>query len=201
MTPPPPDSDTRGADRRQAIMEATLRLIATRGIDAVRHRAVAEEAGVPLAATTYYFASKTEMVEEALAFAAEAEMARVAAQAQRLRAGDLSPAAWAESVTQRFAEALSAEGRSTLVWRYQLKLCAGYSERCRELCVRWIEGDIALLRDLLERSGSPQPDRDATVVAGALEGLRLNAHASRAEGLDEPALRGQIERLITALTR
>lgn len=201
MTPPPPDSDTRGADRRQAIMEATLRLIATRGIDAVRHRAVAEEAGVPLAATTYYFASKTEMVEDALAHAAETEMARVAAQAQRLRDSDLSPAAWAESFTQAFTQALSAEGRSTLAWRYELKLLARYSERCRELCAQWIERDTELMRELLVRAGSPDPEHDAPLAIAAIEGLRLNAHASRVEGLDEPALRGQLERLFTVLSR
>ena len=46
------------SDRREAIVEATLRLIDRRGADAVTHRAVAAEAGVPLASTTYHFASK-----------------------------------------------------------------------------------------------------------------------------------------------
>ncbi|MGZ4481779.1 MAG: TetR/AcrR family transcriptional regulator, partial [Gaiellales bacterium] len=44
--------------RRQAILEATLRVIRDSGVHAVTLRAVAAEAGVPLAATTYYFESK-----------------------------------------------------------------------------------------------------------------------------------------------
>ena len=47
----------KGERRKDEILAATLRLIGARGADAVTHRAVAEEAGVPLSATTYYFAS------------------------------------------------------------------------------------------------------------------------------------------------
>ncbi|WP_414819992.1 TetR/AcrR family transcriptional regulator, partial [Shewanella colwelliana] len=43
-----------GEARRIAILEATLRLIVKEGIRGVRHRAVASEADVPLASTTYY---------------------------------------------------------------------------------------------------------------------------------------------------
>lgn len=187
-------------ERRRVILDATLRLIAADGIDAVRHRAVAHEAGVPLAATTYYFMSKDEMIEDALVYAAEVEMARVAAHANELRATDLSPAAWASAFTRWFAQSLAPEGRSRLAWRYQLKLLAGHSGRCHAVCARWIDRDTALLVELLKRSGSRNPDRDAVVVLAAIEGLSLNAYASRADGIDEPAVNDQIKRMITALT-
>lgn len=45
----------RGAASRQAIVEAAGRVVVARGLAAVTHRAVAEEAGVPLARTTYHF--------------------------------------------------------------------------------------------------------------------------------------------------
>lgn len=53
-----------GQRRRQQIIEATLQLIAREGIRAVRHRAVAAEAGVPLAATTYYFRDIGQLLRE-----------------------------------------------------------------------------------------------------------------------------------------
>src|SRR6185503_11289671 len=56
----------RSSSRRAGILEATLRVIAGRGVDGVTHRAVALEAGVPAASTTYYFDSKEALVEEAL---------------------------------------------------------------------------------------------------------------------------------------
>ena len=59
----------KGERRREDLLRATLRLIGARGADAVTHRAVAEEAGVPLSATTYYFASKEELLEQSLLMA------------------------------------------------------------------------------------------------------------------------------------
>lgn len=57
----------RDPQRRIAeIVEATERVIATRGIEGLTHRAVAEEAGVPLGATTYHFATKDDLIEAAL---------------------------------------------------------------------------------------------------------------------------------------
>jgi len=60
----------RGERRRRAILDATLALVGREGTAAVTHRAVAAEAGVPLAATTYYFDSKEELIRDALTDAA-----------------------------------------------------------------------------------------------------------------------------------
>ena len=54
-----------GKARREQILAATLRVIAREGVRAVRHRAVAKEAGVPLSATTYYFRDIHELIAEA----------------------------------------------------------------------------------------------------------------------------------------
>jgi TetR/AcrR family transcriptional regulator, regulator of biofilm formation and stress response len=45
----------RGAASRQEIVEAAGRVVVADGLSAVTHRAVAAEAGVPLARTTYHF--------------------------------------------------------------------------------------------------------------------------------------------------
>ncbi len=54
-----------GKARREQILQAALRVIARDGVRAVRHRAVAAEAGVPLSATTYYFRDIHELITEA----------------------------------------------------------------------------------------------------------------------------------------
>ncbi len=69
---------TRRADghaRRQAILEAALRIIVRDGLRAVRHRAVAQEAQVPLAATTYYFRDLNELISDAFTLFAERTLA------------------------------------------------------------------------------------------------------------------------------
>ena len=70
--------------RRDAIVEATLRTIGERGADAVTHRVVAAEAGVPLASTTYYFASKDALVREAFELVIDRSLALVEAHAAEI---------------------------------------------------------------------------------------------------------------------
>ncbi|MFP5069050.1 TetR/AcrR family transcriptional regulator [Pseudonocardia nantongensis] len=58
-----PGKQTEKGERRRAqLVAAAAALLAEGGFDAIRHRAVAERAGVPLAATTYYFSSLDELV-------------------------------------------------------------------------------------------------------------------------------------------
>ena len=64
--------------RRAAILQATLRILGREGSAAITHRAVAEEAGVPIASTTYYFSSKEDLLKEALYLHVEQEAQRVA---------------------------------------------------------------------------------------------------------------------------
>nr|WP_246533341.1 TetR family transcriptional regulator [Pseudomonas lalucatii] len=53
--------------RRQAILDAAMRIIVREGVRAVRHRAVAAEAGVPLSATTYYFKDIDDLITDTFA--------------------------------------------------------------------------------------------------------------------------------------
>lgn len=62
--------------RQRDILEATLRLIATDGIRAVRHRAIAKEANVPLAATTYYFKDINDLISDAFQLFSEKNSSR-----------------------------------------------------------------------------------------------------------------------------
>lgn len=52
----------RGERTRQEILDATLRVIARDGVRRVTHRAVAQEAGVNLSLTTYYFIDLSDMI-------------------------------------------------------------------------------------------------------------------------------------------
>ncbi len=53
-----------GRQRRLQILEATLRIMRRGGLRAISHRAVAAEASVPLAATTYYFRDLEDLITE-----------------------------------------------------------------------------------------------------------------------------------------
>jgi len=64
-------SRSDGEAKRLVILEATLRLIVRDGIRGVRHRAVAKEADVPLASTTYYFKDIKDLISDSLTYFAE----------------------------------------------------------------------------------------------------------------------------------
>ena len=55
----------KGERRRYALVSAAAELLCEGGFDAVRHRAVAQRAGLPLASTTYYFSSLDDLIEKA----------------------------------------------------------------------------------------------------------------------------------------
>jgi DNA-binding transcriptional regulator YbjK len=60
-----PRRQARGAARRDVIVRAAAELILHEGPGALTHRAVAARAGVPLAATTYYFTGLDDLVAAA----------------------------------------------------------------------------------------------------------------------------------------
>lgn len=55
----------RSLHRRNRIIEAAIEILATNGVAGLTHRLVAETAGVSLAATTYYYSNKFEIIGDA----------------------------------------------------------------------------------------------------------------------------------------
>lgn len=93
---PDAPATTKGAARREAIVTAAAELVVEGGPDAVSHRAVARAAGVPLAATTYYFAGLDDLLTAAMSRVADAELAAAAAVVEALPTRPRSPASTAE---------------------------------------------------------------------------------------------------------
>ncbi len=78
---------TGSEQRRQAILEASLNIIVRDGIRAVRHRAVAREAGVPLSATTYYFKDLSDLIADTFALFASEQSRRWSSPSRNRRSG------------------------------------------------------------------------------------------------------------------
>lgn len=62
--------------RRQRILDATLKVLIKDGLSGLSHRRIAKTAGVPLSATSYYFGSLDELVEAAFTEAVERDRKR-----------------------------------------------------------------------------------------------------------------------------
>ena len=57
---------SRGHQRRSQVIQGAVEVIAERGIESMSHRLIAQAAGVPVAATTYYFESLDDLRAAAL---------------------------------------------------------------------------------------------------------------------------------------
>lgn len=65
----------KGERRRSELVTAAAALLRAGGFEAVRHRAVAERAGLPLASTTYYFDSLDGLITAAVERTSRDELA------------------------------------------------------------------------------------------------------------------------------
>jgi DNA-binding transcriptional regulator YbjK len=189
----------RGAARREALLEATLQIVADTGADAVTHRRVAEVAQLPLASTTYYFESKEQLLTAALEVAAERDLARLHALAERLRGlpADAEQAvALVIDVAGEEPDGDPAAGRRSLLASYTLLLEAARRPALQALTRRWTEGYLTAVAELLQRAGSAQPEHDAQLLLAAADGL-LIAHLSTGEPADPQPMLRRLARTLT----
>lgn len=172
-----------------------MRVIGTGGLAAVTHRAVAEEAGVPLGSTTYYFRDREDLLGQTMAHAVEVEAQRMA---EAVDAADAEPSV-ERSVTLLTAIFLDKSVADPL---YDLALFEMFLEATRNPAVRaqtraWSEL-IAQIVDRLLPATVPEVPRPVVVqvVAALIDGLMLEAASNRELSVPELAahLRAVIER-------
>jgi DNA-binding transcriptional regulator YbjK len=157
---------------REAIVAATVRIVAREGVAAVTHRRVAAEAGVALSSTTWHFATKADILEAALHRTARREVDGMRAIADRLGGRDFDPAAWAEELGEWLIDQVTADREiAVALYRLQVELLgsAGAAQVHRE----WGEGLRALGERVLEHSPTTTPELDIRLVVASLDGLRM----------------------------
>ena len=163
----------KGERRRQALVEAAAELILEGGIEAVRHRAVATRAGLPLASTTYYFDSLEQLVVCAMQHNGARDVEIMRARVEDVPASPRSPETTAELVLDLLVgNAESDDDRDRLVARHEGCVATVRHPELREAQVSLREQIDDLLTDLLERCGRevrvPQLHRLVVVVDGAV---------------------------------
>jgi TetR/AcrR family transcriptional regulator, regulator of biofilm formation and stress response len=161
------------AQRRGAIIDAALRIMASRGLPAVTHRTVAREAKVPLAATTYYFASKDEILAEALESLAAAEVERISTLTAEIGTGSKSP----EDIAAALGEALlpePEEAERRWLAQFEIYVEAARNPELRPAVKRWRQAFVDLAESSLRAVGAPDPERRAPIAIAAINGILLD---------------------------
>lgn len=169
-----PVRSEHGAERRGKILDATVRLLTREGLGAVTHRAVAREADVPLAATTYYFDSKDDLLSEALQRLVTHEVELLSTRAGELGDTITSPSGLAAAL----ADVLTArdeQDRRMLLAKFEVYLEAARRPALREPVARWIATFEGLAEGALGAAGAADPKRSAPLLVAAIDGLLTHA--------------------------
>ena len=143
----------KGERRRGALVSAAAELLSEGGFEAVRHRAVARRAGLPLASTTYYFSSLDELIAAAVEYIGMAEAAqmrsRVSALSRRRRG--------AESTANVLVDLLLDDpGRADteqLISRYERYITCARQPALRDIQRRVLRQRTDAVGEAVERSG------------------------------------------------
>ncbi|MGW0517875.1 TetR/AcrR family transcriptional regulator [Crossiella sp. NPDC003009] len=171
-------STPKGERRRHALIEAAAALLAEGGFDAIRHRAVAERAELPLASTTYYFSSLDELVAAAVEHGSRAELnaARqclddLAGRDHPLCADDL-----VELVLDLLLGRLSRDGGlEPVLLRYERLVGSARRPFLTDLMRGLGEELTALLTELFAHSGTPVDRPRLDVLVALVDGAVVNA--------------------------
>jgi TetR/AcrR family transcriptional regulator, regulator of biofilm formation and stress response len=191
--------DARGERRRSELLEAAIHLIGAQGIEAVTHRAVAAEAGVPAASTSYYFRSKDELIHKALHTLAEREIERLRERREALGAGVADLDVTIEALAAWIEEQLTPAGSVALLAQYHLQLEAARRPEARAILEDWKAGTDELAETAMASLGARDQRTAGILLVCAIDGLRLRLLASGHAPLTPDQLRGVLRSLLTGL--
>ncbi len=171
-TAPAPQSPAYGAGH-DALIRATVRVVARRGLRGMTFRAVAEEAGVRNSLITYHFGNRETLLVETVKWV-------VAESLSRTLPTD------AETIDAGFVHALLAMVRADpdiQVFHYEVLLEARRNPALHDLAELLVEGYLAGLERILIERGHPRPQALARLLHATFDGLVL-------QEVTTPSLRG-----------
>lgn len=148
----------RSADRQQEIADAAIAVIGERGLAEVTHKMVADRAGVSLAATTYYFEAKADIVAEASNQLLQHYVASFGHFAARHRGGPSID--FRDFFARLLANVAGGHRFGTLAW-CEIMLDAARRDATRRLARTWFDRVHDLWLDIAALSGIADSERVA----------------------------------------
>jgi DNA-binding transcriptional regulator YbjK len=195
---------SRGEERKRQVLDATLRLLARSGPRSVTHRAVAEEAGTSLRATTYYFSSREQLLREPFLHYADGALGRIDALELPLPEDPLEALEAASRMLALMVLSDLTQDRVGLVAEYEWVLEIGRRSGDAEALLeqsyaRFQSRLMTILEAYGERMRSPTPEADARIVLATLRGLEVESLATPSAPPSLEELEAIFRRLLSAL--
>lgn len=172
---------------RRAILDATIDVVAERGLRGLTYRAVAEKAGVNNTLVAHHFGSRHGLLEAALAHATERTLERFEA---AIRASD----PLSDDLISRFI----GDDIPLQAFQFELLLESRRTPAMHDALARQYDIYIDAWQDLIGRTGGDREDRAlARALFAATDGLVLQ-YLHVASAADVEAAMGRLRALLDA---
>jgi DNA-binding transcriptional regulator YbjK len=171
----------RSRTRRDLLLRAAMTLISEGGTRAVTHRAVAAQAGLPPASTTYYFDSIAQLTEEALRL----HVAERVAELESLVASAAEGGRTVEEIARRVADSLSSRAQDVTIGQFEVYLEAARHPSLRQSVVEALDAFEQLATAVLSALGARRPAQAAAAFVALLDGYALHRIARQRGALED----------------
>ncbi len=193
--------------RRLTILRAALNIAAQDGVRAIRHRIVAQQAKVPLSATTYYFKDIHDLITDAFVlFSHEAKTLYIdpfwaeasgRLEQERVRSGaTLNVRNWlCQDVSHQGAKYIVKvvqENRQYLQTEIAFLDAALHDEHLRSAALSYLDHTLAGMRWLMNELDLPDPDLLAKSFFSLVRRMMLEAMLGKKEALDPVQVENQL---------
>jgi DNA-binding transcriptional regulator YbjK len=170
VTQPKPRAD-ESLDKREALLEAAIRVISLEGMRGLTHRAVETEAGVPHGSTTYYFGTRHDLLVSLMAYMSERGRREIEpiARGLALTLADRSKPVDLDLIASALIAWLDAAAEMELA-RYELQITAARDPEMKKLMTEHCDIFRRMCEPIVIACGSQDPERDSHVVQAAVDG-------------------------------
>ncbi|UTW47864.1 TetR/AcrR family transcriptional regulator [Bacterioplanoides sp. SCSIO 12839] len=213
-------SRAKSEHRRRLILEAALRIVIREGVRGIRHRAVAKEAEVPLAATTYYFKDIQELIVDTFTLYTEKALNVVnrfadqfyqplqqltAANPDMFNTATISDESinsmldyLVAQLTDYVREQVSSE-RDMLVAEQAFRYEAIVNDRIRELSLMHRRALFGKIEEFMSVMKSPAPKEDAELLLGLFHSVEYTALLTSLDEVDFDYVSSTLKRHLSLL--
>jgi DNA-binding transcriptional regulator YbjK len=165
----------KGERRRYALVSAAAELLCEGGFEAVRHRAVARRAGLPLASTTYYFSSLDDLIASAVAHIGMLEVAQLRAEVAALSRRRRGPETTADLLVDLLVGSESDHLTEQLISRYERYIACARQPALRDIQRRNLHHRVDAISEVIERSGRSVRLELVSALICAIDGAVVSA--------------------------
>lgn len=166
----PKRHNARGRQRRTALIDAAIEVVADHGIGGVTHRSVAARAGFPPSTTSYFFPS----IDSLLMAAMTERIVRQVDRLKQLTAAIGSTELDRDQLADAFASVLAATPNSEMIAQCDLYLTAARRDDVRPHVEAMIHAFEDLAAAALEAFGAADPRTGARALVALIDGFALH---------------------------